>query len=111
MHYQIKAALRGEPLPFPKRDGEQSLIVTMAREGGALQRKLERAANAYWLKEYLRRLAGEPLSAIVLGDARGQSMYKLLLTRLGAMIDYKSTEDLQTGSEIEVVPTKGGEVL
>jgi len=111
VHYQIKAFLRGEPLPFPKPDGEQSRLVAMTREAGGLQRRLERAANAYWLREYLRRAAGESLDAVVLGDARGQGTYKLLLSRLGALVEYKSSEDLKAGTELQVIPTKSGDVI
>ena len=83
----------------------------MTREGGGLQRRLERAANAYWLREYLRRAAGESLDAVVLGDARAQGTYKLLLLRLGALVEFKSSEELKAGTELQVTPTKFGDVV
>ena len=38
--------------------------------------------------------------AVVLGSGRGQGTYKLLLTRLGALVDYESREDMKAGDEL-----------
>lgn len=110
VHYQIKAFLRGDTLPFPLLADGQSHILTFARDGGVLQRKLERSANEYWLREFLRRCAGQPIEAIVLGQLWTQGMYKLLLLPLGAVIDYKSNTHLTAGDRIEVIPNRNGDL-
>ena len=59
IHHQIKAAIREIP-PFLTASSSR-----LDAEAGA--RQLERAANARWLTEFLRRRAGQPLRAVVLG--------------------------------------------
>ena len=121
VHYQVKAFLRGgrDNLPFSDgsvSDGEldngeskKEDIIRLAQEGGVVARQLERKANNYWLFEFLRRKAGEPIVVIVLGaDRRKTDMYKILLPELGAIIDHTSSHPLQIGSQIEMVPNQDG---
>jgi len=121
VHYQVKAFLRGgrDNLPFSDgsvSDGEldngeskKEDIIRLAQEGGVVARQLERKANNYWLFEFLRRKAGEPIIVIVLGaDRRKTDMYKILLPELGAIIDHTSSRSLQIGSQIEMVPNQDG---
>ena len=114
LHHQLKAHLRGEPLPFPAGEGgastQKSQLLSLAADGGQLARTLERSANAYWLAEFLRRGAGSPLRATVLGkDGRSRDTYKLLLDDLGALVDCKSSRPLEIGSHHEVAPSPAGE--
>ena len=109
IHHQIKAALRGEIPPF--LDGELLTLSTPKRGAGA--RQLERAANARWLTEFLRRRAGQPLRAVVLGahmDSR-RSEVKVLLPELGAIVDHKSARDLKPGDEISLAPDRSGALV
>lgn len=105
LHYQLKAHLRGEELPFAAGD-----LVSLAAEGGKLARLLERRANQYWLQEYFRRHAQRDFQATVLGKSnfkdggKYQGGYKLLLDDLGAIVDYKSTEELGLGVTVQVTP-------
>ena len=110
-HYQLKARLRGEPLPFPPDDdGGSAMLVRLAVEVGNVPRTLERQANAYWLREALKRRAGQPLDALVLGrDFRNQDVYKLLLTGLGAIVDCRASQPLTVGQALEAAPNRAGE--
>lgn len=113
VHYQLKAHLRSEPLPYPAdAPGGASEIVRLAREASSSPvRSLERTTNAYWLAEYLQRNVGRPLRATVLGsgDGRNRDVYKLLLTDLGAVVDCATSTPLQLGAELEVAPNRRGE--
>lgn len=115
VHYQVKAFLRGGAgdLPFTaggaEVDGgdgtEKEDIVSLSREAGTVARQLERTANDYWLREFLRRRAGEPVKVFILGaDRKKRDTYKVLLPDLGAIFDYTSTRPLEVGSQIELVP-------
>uniref|UniRef100_A0A7S0LD13 RNB domain-containing protein n=1 Tax=Coccolithus braarudii TaxID=221442 RepID=A0A7S0LD13_9EUKA len=107
VHYQLKAHLAGEPLPFSADE-----VVRIGRESGSRARALERSANDYWLCEFWRRHAGKPFAGLVLGGVRGRDQsYKLLLTEVGAIVDYKSTTPLTAGEEALVVPSKAGVFL
>lgn len=131
VHYQLKAFLRGDgghrDLPFTAGgvveeengagDGdngtnamvEKEDIVRLSQEAGSMARQLERSANDYWLKEFLRRRAGEPVSVFILGaDRKLRDTYKVLLPDLGAIFDYTSTRPLEVGSQIELIPGQTG---
>ena len=112
LHYQLKAQLRGEPLPFPAdQDGWASRrYLALGIEGGKRARTLERNARAYWLKEFLRRCSGRPLQATVLGSSN-ERFHKLLLNDLGAIVDYQSSEKLELGSSIDITPNEEGEFV
>jgi exoribonuclease-2 len=123
LHHQLKAHLRGDALPFPALDtadadaesggsggGGTSEILRLAQDGGKVAKLLERSANDYWLREFLRRRAGQPVSVLVLsGDRRRTDMYKLLLTELGGIITYTSSRPLALGSQFELSPSPTGE--
>jgi exoribonuclease-2 len=116
LHHQLKAHLRGDALPFPALDadaesgGGTSEILRFAQDSGKVAKLLERSANDYWLREFLRRRAGQPVSVLVLsGDRRRTDLYKLLLTELGGIISYTSSRPLALGSQFELSPSPTGE--
>jgi exoribonuclease-2 len=115
LHHQLKAHLRGDELPFPAPNADadttsESDIIRFAQDGGKVSKPLERSANDYWLREFLRRRAGQPVSALVLsGDRRRTDLYKLLLLELGAIITYQSSRPLALGSQFELSPSPTGE--
>jgi exoribonuclease-2 len=120
LHHQLKAHLRGDVLPFPALNtgdadadgggGGASEIIRFAQDGGKVAKLLERSANDYWLREFLRRRAGQPVSVLVLsGDRRRTDLYKLLLTELGGIITYTSSRPLALGSQFELSPSPTGE--
>ena len=109
LHHQLKAHLRGDELPFPDGiEGEDkvkraSAILRLAQDGGEISRQLERPANDYWLREFLRRRGANPTEVLVLSSDRWKNdMYKLLLPELGAIITYASNRDLAVGSQIDM---------
>ena len=112
LHHQIKAHLRGDTLPFPANDNNGGAedssdtandMVRLAQNGGTKSRELERPANDYWLREFLRRRGAKPTEVLVLsGDRRKEDVYKLLLPELGAIITYKSARSLAIGGQMDV---------
>lgn len=77
LHFQIKAHLRGDPLPFQAPgDGAEQALVAMIQQGGDRARKLERGATEYWTKEFFRRSAqrGDSFTATVLMEKRDGSL-------------------------------------
>jgi len=119
VHYQLKAFLRGDSLPFTgggddtsdddESNNDKEDIVRLSQQAGTISRQLERSAQDYWLKEYLQRQSGEPVSVFILGaDRRLRDTYKVLLPELGAIFDYKSSRPLEIGSQLEL---KCGDVL
>jgi exoribonuclease-2 len=109
LHHQLKAHLRGDELPFPDGiegdDGVRraSAILRLAQDGGEISRQLERPANDYWLREFLRRRGASPTEALVLSSDRWkEDRYKMLLPELGAIITYESNRPLAIGSQIDM---------
>mmetsp|Transcript_20693 Transcript_20693/g.44936 ORF Transcript_20693/g.44936 Transcript_20693/m.44936 type:complete len:806 (+) Transcript_20693:151-2568(+) len=112
LHFQIKSHLRGDALPFPgNNDGEGNgggtgigeTMVGIAQNAGTLSRQLERPANDYWLKEFLRRRGTQLTQVLVLSTDRWKdNVYKLLLLELGAICTYSSTKPLATGETLDM---------
>ena len=109
LHHQLKAHLRGDELPFPDgiegEDGVKraSTILRLAQDGGEVSRQLERPANDYWLREFLRRRGTSPTQALVLSSDRWkEDRFKLLLPELGAIVTYESNRPLAIGSQIDI---------
>lgn len=109
LHHQLKAHLRGDKLPFPDgiegEDGVKraSAILRLAQDGGEVSRQLERPANDYWLREFLRRRGTSPTESLVLSSDRWKDdRFKLLLPELGAIVTYESNRPLAIGSQIDI---------
>jgi exoribonuclease-2 len=110
LHHQLKAHLRGEPLPFAADEDGESELVRLARDGAVLAPKLERSANEYWLREFLQRRAGQPTAALVLSAERKPGAYKVMLLELGAIVNCRSSQPLEVGARIQLAPNKAGEM-
>jgi len=111
-HYQLKAFLRGDPLPYSTSGGGDTSLVEIARETTtSVPRHLERTGNDYWLKEYLRRNSGQTFAATVIGVQRNDGPYKLLLDDVGAIVDLQHATPLALGEEIVVVAAHSGDLV
>ena len=112
LHFQIKSHLRGDPLPFPGNGSTEETMVGIAQNAGTISRQLERPANDYWLKEFLRRRGSQITQALVLSSDRWKdNVYKLLLPELGAICTYSSTTPLAVGVRLEMKSMHLAELL
>jgi len=109
LHHQIKSHLRGQKLPFPKDDSEDgsgdtvATMIGIARNAALVGRQLERPANDYWMKEFLRRKGSEITKVLVLsGDRWKGNVYKLFIPEFGAIFSYTSTASLANGQQIDM---------
>jgi len=107
VHFQIKSHLRGDPLPFPGNDNDDNTngetMVGIAKNAGTISRQLERPANDYWLKEFLKRRGTQTTKVLVLSSDRWKdNVFKLLLPELGAICTYSSTKPLAVGEQLEM---------
>ena len=76
-HFQIKAHLRGDPLPF--NGNELAPLVATATTTAQEASWVERQTNRYWSLEYLRQHADQVWSAIVLRWLRERDNLALVL--------------------------------
>lgn len=100
-HFQLKAHLKGDPLPFSIGDMRELLqsISTTAYE--AVQ--VERQTNRYWGLEYLRRHAGQTWSALVLRWLREhENLALVLLEDLGLELAMRFQRPVEPGDQIEI---------
>lgn len=76
-HFQLKAHLRGEPLPFSAEQVKEVMMTvsTVTQEVTIV----ERQTNRYWALEYLRRHTEEPWEIVVLMWLREDSNLALIL--------------------------------
>ncbi|OEU19375.1 RNB-domain-containing protein [Fragilariopsis cylindrus CCMP1102] len=109
LHFQVKSHLRGDPLPFPGNDSNGDAnsagetMVGIAKNAGTISRQMERPANDYWLKEFLRRRGTQTTKVLVLHSDRWKDdVYKLFLPELGAICTYRSTKSLAAGERREM---------
>lgn len=103
-HFQIKAHLRGEPLPFATEEMKELLmsVSAVAQEAASV----ERQTNRYWGLEYLRRHAHEVWQALVLRWLREhESLALILLEDLGLELAMRLTGPLEPGDRMEVKVT------
>jgi len=118
LHHQIKSHLRGDALPFPVNDGEDGsndtgiTMISIAKNAGTLSRQLERPANDYWLKEFLRRRGSQITQVVVLRrDRRKDDVYKVFLPELGAIFTYRSTTPLANGQQMDMQSLRLSELV
>ena len=100
-HFQIKAHLRDDPLPFT---GEQLKEILYSVSASAYEAILvERQTNRYWGLEYLRRHANESWQALVLRWLRkDDGLALILLEDLGLELPHRFERSVCLGDRLEV---------
>jgi exoribonuclease II len=100
-HFQIKAHLRGEPLPFSAQDLQETMqSVTEAAKAATM---VERDTNRYWGLEYLRRNPEQVWQALVLRWLReDDNLGLILLEDLGLELGMHFKRGVTLGDRIEV---------
>ena len=103
-HFQIKAYLRGETLPFAAEQVQEIVMSlgTAVKEASTV----ERQTNRYWGLEYLRRNPDEVWEAIMLRWLREDSNVGLiLLEELGLELAMRFGRAVEIGERFEVKVT------
>lgn len=100
-HFQIKAHLRGEPLPFSAAD----LPTLLASIGTVVQESnfIERQTNRYWSLEFLRRQGSTVWSAMMLRWLREhESLGLILIEDLGLELAMRFNRSVDLGERLQV---------
>ncbi|ERN40980.1 exoribonuclease R [Rubidibacter lacunae KORDI 51-2] len=100
-HFQLKAHLRGEELPFT---AEQVQAITSSAASAAYEAvQVERQTKRYWGLEYLRRHANQPWQALILRWLRpDEKLGILLIEDLGLELPHRFQLDVNLGDRVEV---------
>jgi exoribonuclease II len=103
-HFQIKAHLRGDPLPF---SAEVLKELVQAVSSIAYEAVLvERQTNRYWGLEYLRRHSDEVWPALMLRWLREhENLGLVLLEDLGLELAMRFTRSIELGDRLDVKVT------
>ncbi|MFW6359155.1 MAG: ribonuclease catalytic domain-containing protein [Chroococcales cyanobacterium] len=100
-HFQIKAHLRGETLPFTAEEVQEIVfsVTTSAYEATLV----ERQTNRYWGLEYLRRHPDEVWQAMLLRWLReDENLGLILLEELGLELPHRFSRSIELGDRLEV---------
>ncbi len=100
-HFQIKAHLRGEPLPFSAEDLPTLLssIGTIVQESNFI----ERQTNRYWSLEFLRRQGNTVWQAMTLRWLREhEGLALIMLEELGLEVAMRFTRAVELGEHLQV---------
>jgi exoribonuclease-2 len=98
-HFQLKAHLRGEPLPFSSDEIQEILysVTTSVAEATSV----ERQTNRYWALEYLRRNASCLWQALVLRWLReDENLALILIEDLGLELPHKIERSVELGDRL-----------
>lgn len=100
-HFQIKAHLRGAPLPFSAEEMQElTLSVSSTVQEAVL---VERQTNRYWGLEFLRRSPNEIWHALMLRWLREQDNLGLvLLEDLGLELAMRFTRSVYPGDHLQL---------
>ncbi|NEQ71753.1 MAG: VacB/RNase II family 3'-5' exoribonuclease [Okeania sp. SIO2C9] len=100
-HFQIKAHLRGEELPF-SRDQMQEIVMSLVpavKEASSV----ERFTNRYWGLEYLRRNSDEVWQALIIRWLKEEiNLGLVLLEELGLELAMRFGRSVNVGDRLEV---------
>ncbi|NEO55278.1 MAG: VacB/RNase II family 3'-5' exoribonuclease [Okeania sp. SIO3B5] len=100
-HFQIKAHLRGEELPFT-RDQMQEIVMSLVpavKEASSV----ERCTNRYWGLEYLRRNSDEVWQALIIRWLKEEiNLGLVLLEELGLELAMRFGRSVNVGDRLEV---------
>jgi len=100
-HFQIKAHLRGDTLPFSAEDLQQILysVVASVQEATAV----ERQTNRYWGLEYLRRHAQQVWQVTLLRWLREEeSLGLILIEDLGLELAHRFERNISVGDQLHL---------
>jgi len=100
-HFQLKAHLRGESLPFSAEQMQEILYtISMSSQEASL---VERQTNRYWALEYLRRNADCVWQVLVLRWLReDDNLGLILLEDLGLELPHRFERTVSLGDRLEV---------
>ncbi len=100
-HFQIKAHLRGEPLPFSSEDLKDLIAMVDTATYEATQ--VERLTNRYWSLEFLRRQRDQTWRALMLDWLRErEDLALILLEDLGLKLPMRMSRTIVPGDILEV---------
>lgn len=100
-HFQIKAHLRGDKLPFSQEEVQQILYTVMLSSQEATS--VERQTNRYWSLEYLRRHADQTWQGLMLRWLReDERLGLLLLEELGLELAHYFDRPISPGDRLWV---------
>ncbi|MBF2021089.1 MAG: VacB/RNase II family 3'-5' exoribonuclease [Hydrococcus sp. C42_A2020_068] len=100
-HFQLKAHLRGDSLPFSREQMQEILysVTSSAQEATAV----ERQTNRYWGLEYLRRHADCVWQVLVLRWLREEeNLGVILLEELGLELPHRFERPVSLGDRLKV---------
>ena len=100
-HFQLKAHLRGDELPFPADQIQQILYsVTLSSQEATA---VERQTNRYWGLEYLRRNADQVWQCLVLRWLReDEGLGVLLFEELGLELTHRFDRPVSLGDRLSI---------
>ncbi len=100
-HFQIKAHLRGEHLPFSS-DQMQEIIYSVTQSAQEAV-SVERQTNRYWCLEFLRRNADQVWQGLVLRWLReDENLGIILLEELGLELPHRFERNVNLGDRLQV---------
>lgn len=100
-HFQIKAHLRGDDLPFSAEELKEIMFSVTASAYEATM--VERQTNRYWALEYLRRNADQVWQVLVLRWLREDEYLGLiLLEELGLELPHRFRRTVALGDRLEM---------
>jgi exoribonuclease-2 len=100
-HFQLKAHLRGDKLPF-NRDRMQEILYSVASSAQEAT-SVERQTNRYWSLEFLRRQGDQVWQALVLRWLREEeNLGLILLEELGLELPHRFERSVSLGDRFQV---------
>ncbi|NER78608.1 MAG: VacB/RNase II family 3'-5' exoribonuclease [Leptolyngbya sp. SIO1D8] len=104
-HFQLKAHLRGDPLPFSSAEITE---LTQGASTGAYEAVLvERQTKRYWALEYLRRQGRDQIWPVILLRwlREGDRLGLVLFEELGLELAMRFDRDVELGEHLQVSVT------
>ncbi len=100
-HFQIKAHLRGEELPFPRDEIQEILYEVTSTSSEATL--VERQTNRYWSLEYLSQHSSEIWQALVIRWLReDDNLALILLEDLGLEFAHRFDRPVELGDTVQL---------